>query len=149
MRIEGLVKEDFLGRVERLRGDGVTLEEAARRVDSREEDPITAAGKLAGRLERSAADAEPHSSSPSEKSPVPSLVSRISHLGIAVPSLEEGGAFWDLLGLVEEHREEVASQKVLTSFRAVGESHLERESITCASTSSTSTPCSRGSKRPA
>jgi methylmalonyl-CoA/ethylmalonyl-CoA epimerase len=42
-----------------------------------------------------------------------------------VKSLEEGGAFWDLLGLLEEHREEVASQKVVTSFRAVGESHLE------------------------
>ena len=125
MRIEGLVKEDFLRRVERLRGDGGALEEAARRVDSREEDPISAAAKLAGRLERSAADAPLHPSSPSKKSPVPSLVSRISHLGIAVSSLEKGGAFWDLLGLVEEHREEVASQKVVTSFRAVGESHLE------------------------
>jgi methylmalonyl-CoA/ethylmalonyl-CoA epimerase len=50
---------------------------------------------------------------------------KISHLGISVPSLEQGGEFWDLLGLVEEHREEVASQKVVTSFRAVGESHLE------------------------
>jgi LAO/AO transport system kinase len=136
MRIEGLVKEDFLRRVERLRGDGGTLEEAARRVDSREEDPISAAAKLAGRLERSAADSPPYASSPSKKSPVPnspvpnsppspSLVSRISHLGISVPSLEKGGAFWDLLGLVEEHREDVASQRVLTSFRAVGESHLE------------------------
>ena len=118
MRVEGLVKEDLLRRVERLRGDGGALEEAARRVDSREEDPISAAGKLAGRLERSRADASPDPSSPG-------LVSRISHLGIAVPSLEKGGAFWDLLGLLEEHREEVASQKVVTSFRAVGESHLE------------------------
>jgi methylmalonyl-CoA/ethylmalonyl-CoA epimerase len=50
---------------------------------------------------------------------------KISHLGISVPSLELGGKFWDLLGLVEGHREEVASQKVVTSFRAVGESHLE------------------------
>lgn len=68
---------------------------------------------------------QPHS--PSKKSSLSpnSLVSRISHLGISVPSLEQGGKFWDLLGLVEEHREEVASQKVLTSFRAVGESHLE------------------------
>ncbi|HSB63107.1 MAG TPA: methylmalonyl Co-A mutase-associated GTPase MeaB [Thermoanaerobaculia bacterium] len=158
MRIEGLVKEDFLRRVETLRGDGGTLEEAARRVDSREEDPISAASRLAGRLERSASDAPPHPSSlskkfssdvagisaplssaaenippdsPSKKSPVPkspvpdSLVSRISHLGISVKSLAEAGAFWDLLGLVEEHREDVASQKVVTSFRAVGESHLE------------------------
>ena len=50
---------------------------------------------------------------------------KISHIGLAVPSVDGGGAFWDLLGLVEEHREEVASQKVITSFRPVGESSLE------------------------
>ncbi|HQR44454.1 MAG TPA: methylmalonyl-CoA epimerase [Thermoanaerobaculia bacterium] len=49
----------------------------------------------------------------------------MSHLGVAVRSLGEGGAFWDLLGLLEEHRETVESQKVTTSFRAVGESHVE------------------------
>jgi len=124
MRIEGLVKEDFLRRVERLRGDSGALEEAAVRVEGREDDPISAARGLVSRVE-GAAGAPPHPFSPSKKSPVPSLVSRISHLGIAVPSLETSGAFWDLLGLPEEHREEVASQKVLTSFRAVGESHLE------------------------
>ncbi len=52
-------------------------------------------------------------------------VVKISHIGVAVPSLAEGGSFWDLLGLPEAHREEVASQKVLTSFRPVGESSLE------------------------
>ena len=57
--------------------------------------------------------------------PPPGLVSRISHLGIAVKSIGEGGAFWELLGLLEEHREVVESQKVATSFLAVGESHLE------------------------
>ena len=50
---------------------------------------------------------------------------RISHLGLAVASVDGGGSFWDLLGLAEEHREEVASQKVITSFRPVGESSLE------------------------
>ncbi len=117
-RIETLVREDFLRRVERLRGDGGTLDEMAARVEAREEDPLSAARSLIGRVP----------SSPSEKSPVSSdlpLVSKISHLGIAVSSLAEGGKFWDLLGLLEEHREEVASQKVVTSFRAVGESHLE------------------------
>ncbi len=133
-RIEGVVREDFLRRVERLRGDSGTLDEVAGRVERREEDPISAARRLAHRLEggavvaagSSGAPVSPSPSSPSKKSPSSSsLVSRISHLGISVPSLEQGGTFWDLLGLVEEHREEVASQKVLTSFRAVGESHLE------------------------
>lgn len=50
---------------------------------------------------------------------------KISHLGLAVTSVDGGGAFWDLLGLLEEHREEVTSQKVITSFRPVGESALE------------------------
>jgi LAO/AO transport system kinase len=121
MRIEGLVKENFLGRLESLRGDSGALEETAARVEAREEDPLSAARGLVGRIEQGSAGTAPPS--PSKKSP--DLVSRISHLGIAVPSLEKGGAFWDLLGLLEEHREEVASQKVVTSFRAVGESHLE------------------------
>ncbi|MEO8585663.1 MAG: methylmalonyl Co-A mutase-associated GTPase MeaB [Acidobacteriota bacterium] len=128
MRIEGLVREDFLRRVERLRGDRGALDEAAERVEERREDPRSAASTLSSALD---GDGGPHSpSSPSKKSssypkPKNSLVSRISHLGISVPSIEQGGKFWDLLGLVEEHREEVASQKVVTSFRAVGESHLE------------------------
>ncbi|MCM3875938.1 MAG: methylmalonyl Co-A mutase-associated GTPase MeaB [Thermoanaerobaculia bacterium] len=138
MRIEGLIKEDFLRRVESLRGDSGALEAVAARVNARMEDPLSAARSLVGRIDRGFAAAAESPSSPSKKlpfseflskeSPVPkpeNLVSRISHLGIAVKSLAEGGAFWDLLGLVEEHREEVASQKVLTSFRAVGESHLE------------------------
>ncbi len=138
MRIEGLVREEILRGLETLRGDRGALEEAAARVEGRLEDPVSSARALASRIDRGAAGATPHSpkkssdpspdfppSSLSRKSPVPSLVSRISHLGIAVPSLEKGGAFWDLLGLLEEHREEVESQRVVTSFRAVGESHLE------------------------
>lgn len=135
IRIEGLVREDFLRKVKSLRGDHGALDEAAARVEARSEDPISAARRVARRLEgdaavaAGAAGAPPLSSpsSPSKKSESESSSSvlKISHLGISVPSIESGGAFWDLLGLVEEHREEVASQKVVTSFRAVGESHLE------------------------
>jgi LAO/AO transport system kinase len=126
IRIEGLIREDFLRRVKSLGGDHGALDEAANRVEARGEDPIAAARDLVARIDASAggASSQPSPSSPSKKSSS-SLVSRISHLGISVPSIEQGGKFWDLLGLVEEHREEVASQKVVTSFRAVGESHLE------------------------
>jgi LAO/AO transport system kinase len=128
IRIEGLIREDFLRRVKSLGGDHGALDEAADRVESRTEDPIAAARGLVSRIDNGAAGAtQPIPSSPSRKSSLSpnSLVSKISHLGISVPSIEQGGKFWDLLGLVEEHREEVASQKVLTSFRGVGESHLE------------------------
>jgi LAO/AO transport system kinase len=127
IRIEGLIREDFLRRVKSLRGDNGALDEAANRVEARREDPISAASALVSQIDQGAAGASSHPSSPSRKSSSSSssLVSRISHLGISVPSIEQGGKFWDLLGLLEEHREEVASQKVVTSFRAVGESHLE------------------------
>jgi LAO/AO transport system kinase len=129
MRIEGLVREDFLRRMESLKGDHGALDDAAKRVEGRSEDPLSAARGLVGRIDKGAAGALPHHSPsrnpPVSSSPVSSSVLKISHLGIAVKSLAEGGAFWDLLGLHEEHREEVASQKVVTSFRVVGESHLE------------------------
>ncbi len=131
IRIEGLIREDFLRRVKSLGGDHGALDAAADRVEARTEDPIAAAKGLVRHIDHGAAGSEPHPSSPSEKSESSSfsssssLVSKISHLGISVPSISEGGKFWDLLGLVEEHREEVASQKVVTSFRVVGESHLE------------------------
>jgi LAO/AO transport system kinase len=51
MRIEGLVKEDFLRRVESLRGDRGALEEMAARVQAREEDPLSAARRLIRRIE--------------------------------------------------------------------------------------------------
>jgi len=134
MRIEGLVKENFLRRVESLRGDRGALEEAAARVEARVEDPVSAAHTLSSALEEYGGSPSPSSPSQKYSSPKfagskppdsPGPVSRISHLGIAVKSLAEGGAFWDLLGLHEEHREEVSSQKVVTSFRPVGESSLE------------------------
>jgi len=52
-------------------------------------------------------------------------VRKIAHIGIAVRSIEKDGKFYDLLGLIENHREEVVSQKVRTSFRPVGESSME------------------------
>jgi methylmalonyl-CoA/ethylmalonyl-CoA epimerase len=125
MRIEGLVKENFLRKVESLRGDRGALEEAAARVEAREEDPLSAARRLFGRIDQSSAGVEPYSPSKKYPGPGPNPVSRISHLGIAVKSLAEGGGFWDLLGLHEEHCEEVPSQRVVASFRPVGESSLE------------------------
>jgi len=130
-RIEGLVREEILGRLEKLKGDRGALEEATARVQARAEDPIAAARSLAGLLQVGAAGAPP--SSPAKKifsfssSPdtPPTKVKKISHLGIAVKSLAEGGAIWDLLGMPEEHREVVESQKVTTSFRPVGESSFE------------------------
>jgi LAO/AO transport system kinase len=121
MRIEALLKEEILGRMEALTGDGGALDELAARVEARTEDPISAARHLAGRLHGDVGGAAAHSHSQR----TPGLVSRISHLGIAVESIGKGGTFWDLLGLTEEHREVVESQKVTTSFRPVGESSFE------------------------
>jgi methylmalonyl-CoA/ethylmalonyl-CoA epimerase len=54
------------------------------------------------------------------------MITKIDHLGIAVPSLDEAISYYEkALGLKCEHREEVASQKVRTAFFAVGEVHLE------------------------
>jgi methylmalonyl-CoA/ethylmalonyl-CoA epimerase len=50
---------------------------------------------------------------------------RIDHLGVAVPSIDEALAVYRALGLSEERREEVASQKVLAAFLPVGESRIE------------------------
>ncbi len=125
IRIEGLLREEVLRRVETLAGDGGALDEVAARVEARAEDPISAARQLAGRLKHEIGGAEAHSPSEKTAGRPPGAVTRISHLGIAVKSVAEGGAFWDLLGLLEEHREVVESQKVATSFRGVGESHLE------------------------
>ena len=51
---------------------------------------------------------------------------RISHLGIASPSLAEAMAGLErIFGIQAEHLEEVADQKVRTAFYPVGESTLE------------------------
>src|SRR3954464_1841213 len=54
------------------------------------------------------------------------MITKIDHLGIAVPSLDEAVPYYEkALGLKCEHREEVASQKVRTAFFTCGEVHLE------------------------
>ena len=54
------------------------------------------------------------------------MITKIDHLGIAVPSLDQAVPYYEkALGLKCERREEVASQKVRTAFFAVGEVHLE------------------------
>src|SRR5512145_1577344 len=51
---------------------------------------------------------------------------RISHLGIASPTLQEAMDRLDkIFGIQAEHIEEVADQKVRTAFYPVGESTLE------------------------
>jgi methylmalonyl-CoA/ethylmalonyl-CoA epimerase len=54
------------------------------------------------------------------------MITKIDHLGIAVPSLDQAVPYYEkALGLKCEHREEVASQKVRTAFFTVGQVHLE------------------------
>ena len=51
---------------------------------------------------------------------------KISHIGIAVASIEEALPFYtDVLGLKFEGTEEVAEQKVRVAFLAIGESRIE------------------------
>jgi methylmalonyl-CoA/ethylmalonyl-CoA epimerase len=54
------------------------------------------------------------------------MITKIDHLGIAVPSLDQAVPYYEkALGLKCEGREEVASQKVRTAFFEVGGVHLE------------------------
>lgn len=54
------------------------------------------------------------------------MLQRIDHIGIAVHSIARSRLFYeDILGLVCEKEEEVASQKVKTAFFPIGEIHLE------------------------
>jgi methylmalonyl-CoA epimerase len=110
-RLEQVVRERLLSDLRALEGEAGSVEACASRVEAREEDPFTAASSLVAALKgRGSAGGGD--------------VVRIAHLGIAARSLADG-AVWDLLGLPETHREEVVSQRVLTSFRPVGESSLE------------------------
>jgi methylmalonyl-CoA/ethylmalonyl-CoA epimerase len=113
-RIETIVQERLLAELHGLSGNEASMDSWAGRVEVRTEDPFHAAQVLLETLRRNDGPAAPKDG-----------VRKISHLGLAVASVDGGGSFWDLLGLPEEHREEVASQKVLTSFRPVGESALE------------------------
>ena len=54
------------------------------------------------------------------------MLTKINHLGVAVPSLEEAIPFYrDTLGMTYSGTEEVASQLVKVAFLAVGESKIE------------------------
>jgi methylmalonyl-CoA/ethylmalonyl-CoA epimerase len=54
------------------------------------------------------------------------MLTKIDHLGIAVHSLEKARLFYEnVLGLVCEKEELVASQQVRTAFYRVGEVHVE------------------------
>lgn len=50
---------------------------------------------------------------------------KIDHLGVAVPSIDEALAVYRALGIVEEKREVISSQKVVAAFLPVGESRVE------------------------
>jgi LAO/AO transport system kinase len=113
-RIETIVQGQLLAELHGLAGSEASIATWAGRIEARSEDPFRAARELLETLRRNGPPATSKSG-----------VTKISHLGLAVASVDEGGSFWDLLGLPEEHREEVASQKVITSFRPVGESALE------------------------
>jgi len=109
-RIEAIVRERLLSELRSLSGSERSLDAHAERVEAREEDPVAAAESLLAAVRaRRATDA---------------MVKRIAHLGIAVPRIEDA-SFYDVLGLLEAHREEVASQGVVTSFRPIGESFVE------------------------
>jgi methylmalonyl-CoA epimerase len=54
------------------------------------------------------------------------VIEKIDHLGIAVRSIEAARRFYEeVLGLVCEKQEVVASQKVRTAFFTVGDIHIE------------------------
>ncbi len=113
-RIETIVQQRLLAELHGLSGSEASMASWAGRIEARSEDPFRAAEALLSTLRKSGGPAAPKDG-----------VRRISHLGLAVASVDGGGSFWDLLGLPEEHREEVVSQKVITSFRPIGEAALE------------------------
>ena len=54
------------------------------------------------------------------------MIKKIDHIGIAVKSIETARKFYEeVLGLVFEKEEVVASQKVRTAFFTVGDIHIE------------------------
>jgi methylmalonyl-CoA/ethylmalonyl-CoA epimerase len=50
---------------------------------------------------------------------------KLDHIGVAVTSIDGALDIYRALGLDEEHREEVAMQKVRTAFLPLGESRIE------------------------
>ena len=53
------------------------------------------------------------------------MVKKISHIGIAVKSIEETAKFYEKLGLKIESIEEVPTQKVRVAFIPVGDTRIE------------------------
>ena len=100
-RIESIVQEKLLAELHGLSGSDASIAAWAGRIEARSEDPFRAAGALLETLRQNGGPAAAKAG-----------VRKISHLGLAVASVDGGGSFWDLLGLAEAHREEVASQKV-------------------------------------
>ena len=57
---------------------------------------------------------------------IETMIKKIDHLGFAVRSIDEARTFYEeVLGLVCEKEEIVASQKVRTAFFTVGDIHIE------------------------
>jgi methylmalonyl-CoA/ethylmalonyl-CoA epimerase len=53
-------------------------------------------------------------------------ITRVDHIGIAVPSLDEAQPFWEaMLGLRFHEREVVAEQRVTVAVGEAGETHIE------------------------
>ncbi len=53
------------------------------------------------------------------------LIKRLHHVGIAVPTLDEGAPAWEALGLTEEGREDVTEAKTRVAMFPVGETRIE------------------------
>lgn len=54
------------------------------------------------------------------------MVTKINHIAILVPDLEEGAGFWaDALGLPISKIEDIAEQQVRIAFLPVGDSNIE------------------------
>lgn len=53
------------------------------------------------------------------------MIGRIDHVGIAVASIEDARRFWESLGLVIDHVEEVPQEGVRVAMLVVGESRIE------------------------
>ncbi len=53
------------------------------------------------------------------------MTTRLDHVGIAVESLDASLAIYGRLGMREEHREDVPSQKVRSAFLPAGETRIE------------------------
>ena len=86
-RVAAILKERLLAKLGALSDERDDVASLLARVAARELSPRTAAETLAA-----------HRAAPA------SGIVKIAHLGVAVASVEKGGGFYDLLGLLETHR---------------------------------------------